>query len=136
MSRFIAILCLFFAFPEQAAPSEPALLSRIREHMRQRLLEVPNYTCQESIERLTKPHHARAFEEVDKVRLEVAQVGRTELLAWPGVQFEPKPLSTFVPSGLMSNGAFVMHARGLFLADRASFRYAGRKRLVRYDYRV
>src|ERR1051325_1846688 len=132
------ILCV--ALVLAAAPtarSEPAQLSRIRRHMQQRLLEVPNYTCQETIERLTRPQHARQFEELDKVRVEVAQVGRTEMLAWPGDRFEVKPLSAFVPSGLMSNGAFVMHARSLFVRDAASFRRAGGgRKLVRFDYRV
>jgi hypothetical protein len=58
------------------------------------------------------------------------------MLAWPGDRFEVKPLSAFVPSGLMSNGTFAMHARSLFVRDIAAFQQTGGKPMVRFDYHV
>ena len=130
------LLCTLLIGSAPAADTGRAQLERIRRHMQERLQVVPNFTCAEMIQRLSRPPGAAEFEEMDQVRLEVAQVGRTELLAWPGGEFESKPLSAFVPSGLMSNGAFVTHIRHLFLSDRASFRFVSAAPLVRFDYRV
>jgi hypothetical protein len=133
--------CGLIALCAQAPPRETLLLSRIRQHMQQRLSDVPNYTCQETIERSVRPPRKRKFRQIDKVLLEVAQVGGRELLAWPGGRFEAKPLSAFATSGLMSNGAFAMHARSIFFGGRATFTYVGARRaggpkLVRYDFKV
>jgi hypothetical protein len=131
---FLAALC---------AETQPgaALLPRIREHMQSRLSAAPNYTCRETIERFERHSNARQFRLIDTLLLEVAQVSGRELLAWPGGQFEAKPLSAFATSGLMTNGAFAMHARGLFFGDHAAWKYAGEReeegrKLVRFDFKV
>jgi hypothetical protein len=122
-------------------PPDNGLLARIREHMQQRLSKVPNYTCRETIERAERRGTMSGFMVMDTMLLEVAQVGGRELLAWPGGRFEAKPLSAFATSGLMSNGAFAMHARALFFGDRATWKYGGERieegrKLVRFDFVV
>ena len=134
-------ICGFLALYAQPPVPEKLLLSRIRQHMQQRLSDVPNYTCQEKIERYSRAPKAREFTEIDEFLLEVAQVEGRELLARPGGRFEAKPLSAFAESGLMSNGAFSMHARSIFFGNRASFTYVrdrspGRSKLVRYNFKV
>src|SRR3982751_951907 len=110
-----------------AQPQPDSLLDRIREHMRRRLSDVPNYTCRETIERAESRGGTPEFHLMDTLQLEVAQVGRQELLARPGEPFEDRPNSAFASSGLMTNGAFAMHARGLFFGDRAAWKYAGER---------
>jgi len=109
--------------------------------MQERLSKVPNYTCRETIQRAERRGSMRAFIVLDTLLLEVAQVGGRELLAWPGGRFEARPLSSFATSGLMTNGTFAMHARGLFFGDRATWKYAGMRsddgrQLVRFDFKV
>src|SRR5690348_8335124 len=70
------------------APQRDALLPRIRLHMQQRLSDVPNYTCRETIERSWRAPKGKQFHQIDRLLLEVAQVGGRELLAWPGGKFE------------------------------------------------
>jgi hypothetical protein len=132
----MAALAIMFA---QAPDS--SLLLRLKEHMQRRLSDVPNYTCQETIERAERRNSAREYHVMDRLLLEVAQVGGRELLAWPGGKFESKPLSTFASSGLMTNGAFAMHARGLFFGDGAVWKYRGEqsedgRKMIRFDFAV
>jgi hypothetical protein len=110
-----------------AQAPDPALLPHIREHMQHRLSAVPNYTCRETVERAERRSNRREYRVIDTMVLEVAEVAGRELLAWPGGRFEAQPLSAFASSGLMTNGAFAMHARGLFFGDRASWKYLGER---------
>jgi hypothetical protein len=130
----LAALC------SHAAP-DPTLLARLKDHMQHRLSDVPNYTCQETIERAERRSSANEYRVLDTLQLEVAQVGGRELLAWPGGSFEAKPLSAFASNGLMTNGAFAMHARGLFFGDRAAWKYGGERqdgdqRVIRFEFSV
>jgi len=134
-------LAAFTAALAAQTASDPALLGRIREHMRQRLSDVPNYTCQETVERAERGAHQPEYHVRDTMQLEVAQVSGRELLAFPGGRFEAKPPSTFASSGLMVNGVFAMQARGLFFGDRATWKSAGERTedgrtLVRFDFAV
>src|SRR5437588_10565694 len=96
-----AAMFVLAALPAQAPPV--SLLERVREHMRRRLSDVPNYTCREIIERAESRSKAREFHIMDTLELEVAQVGGRELLARPGEPFEDRPYSAFASSGLMTN---------------------------------
>ena len=120
---------------------EVVLLARIKQKMKQNLLQVPNYTCLQTIERERREARAKKFHPLDVIRLEVAEVDNKELFAWPGERrFEEKSLSSIASNGAMSNGIFTLHARALFIADVATFNYAGEetigeRRLARYDFR-
>jgi hypothetical protein len=136
----VAWICGFTALAAQPAP-DASLLSRIRENMQHRLSDVPNYTCRETVERAEQFGSRQGFRVLDTLQLEVAQVGGRELLARPGEKFEARPISAFASSGLMTNGAFAMQARGLFIGDRATWKYAGERsldgrKLFRFDFAV
>jgi hypothetical protein len=122
-------------------PREVVLLTRIRDHMKTRLQQVPNYTCLETVERTKQESNADKFKPMDTVRVEVAEVEGKELFARPGKKFEDAHPSTFAKGGLMANGLFAFHSKVLFTANAARFTYAGEdaidgRKLVRYDYQV
>jgi hypothetical protein len=137
-----AVMCCLWAVRAQSdLPRDVVQLSRIKAHMKERLLQVPNYTCLETIERMQKLPKAGKFKLLDTVRLEVAEVSGKELLAQPGGRFEEGNPATFVHSGVMANGLFSTHTRALFIHDAATFTYAGKdefdgRNLVRYDFQV
>jgi hypothetical protein len=136
------LLCgLSMAVAQTELPREVLLLSRIRQHMKERLLQVPNYTCLETVERLEQLSRANRFKPMDTVRFEVAEVDGKELFARPGRRFEESNPGVFATGGVMANGLFSLHSRALFISDMARFTYAGEdeidgRKLVRYDYQV
>ena len=142
-SHVFALLCLSagIAAAQADVPREVLLLARIKQKMKANLLQAPNYTCLETIEREHRTPRGRDFKPVDMIRLEVAQVDNKELFSWPGGgRFEESSLHHFISSGVMGNGAFTLHARALFVGEVAHFDYAGEeeaggRRLVRYDFR-
>jgi len=122
-------------------PRPVLLLKRIREHMKSRLEQVPNYTCLETVERSEQVSNAAKFKPLDTVRIEVAEVDGKELFARPGQKFDESNPAALAKGGFMANGLFALHARALFIRDTARFTYAGEdeidgRKLVRYDYQV
>jgi hypothetical protein len=123
-------------------PRQVELLTRIRQHMKERLRQVPNYTCLETVERREQVSNAAKFKVLDTVRIEVAEVDGKELFARPGQKFdESNPAALAKRGGFMANGLFALHSKALFVEDRARFTYAGEdeiegRKLVRYDYQV
>jgi hypothetical protein len=135
------LVCAFCLTAQTGAPPQVELLVRIRQHMKSRLQQVPNYTCLETVERSEQASSTAKFKTVDTIRLEVAEVNGNELFARPGKKFEAAHPSVYVKNGLTANGMFAMHSRALFLENTARFTYAGEdeidgRRLVRYDYQV
>src|SRR5437764_9895841 len=105
------------------------------------MLQMPNYTCLETVERLEQLSNDRKFKPVDTVRFEVAEVEGKELFARPGRRFEEADPRALASGGVMANGLFSLHSRSLFISDTARFTYAGQdeidgRKLVRYDYQV
>jgi hypothetical protein len=139
MRLFTALLAL----PLLAAPqNEDGLLAAIRQKMRENLAHLPNYTCRLTIERSTRPAGSRRYRPVDTVHMEVGLVAGTELYAWPGQKFESQRLDEMMPAGgAVGTGDFALHVHSIFVADAATFRYAGRgaedgREVVRFEYRV
>jgi hypothetical protein len=136
-----ALLCAAALAAQSELPREVVLLKRIREHMKTRLQQVPNYTCLETVERSEQVSNAAKFKPVDTVRIEVAEVDGKELFARPGKKFDETNPSAFAKGGFMANGLFALHSKALFIDDTARFTYAGEdeidgRKLVRYDYQV
>lgn len=123
-------------------PREWLLLSRIKRNMAENLQRLPNYTCLETIERSESAAPSRPFAVVDVLRLEVAQVGKEELFAWPGSRrFEEKDLGRLVGVGIIGTGDFALHVRSVFGSIVPTFAYLGEedlngRRAHRYQFRV
>jgi len=123
-------------------PPASVQLGRIRAHMGDVLLHVPNYTCIETMERTRRTGATHQFQMQDTLRLEVALVEGKEMFAWPGSKkFESDDLRTLISGGSYGNGAFALFARAIFLTSAPTFVYRGEetlqgRTLVRYDFRV
>ncbi len=105
-------------------------MSRIKRVMEAHLAGVPNYTCQQSVERYQQKAAAPKPSLIDVLRLEVAFVDSKELFAWPGsTRFEDQELREVVTTGAFGTGDFALHARGVFLSDGAQYEYLGEENL-------
>ncbi len=121
---------------------ETNLLAEVREKMLDLLLNQPNYTCLETVER-TRQAPGGGAQVDDTLRLEVALVDGKEMFAWPGAkQFEDKDIRDLVSTGMFGNGNYGIYARMLFSASGGpDFEYRGEEsvlgmRMLRYEFRV
>jgi hypothetical protein len=123
-------------------PREVVLLAHFKQHMRQILSQVPNYTCLETIQRSALGRHKTVFRPLDVVLLEVSNIGENELLAWPGARrFEEADLTSFTTGGLMGSGVFALLARNVFVHQISTIWYFGDEEiagrpLARFDFAI
>ncbi len=114
---------------------------RVREHIRATAAELPNYSCQETMERSIQAS-AGQIEFRERLRLEVLFAERTELFAWPGSsEFTSEPLQNWIGAGAIGNGDFVTELLNLFVISTATVKYAGietrdRRALHRFNFHV
>lgn len=95
-------------------------LSRVKHHLRDNFERIPNYVCQEVVERFQNSQGRGRTVKLDTLQFDVAQVEHRELLAFPGAHgFEDKELASYVSSGILGSGSFASLPRNLFVADRA-----------------
>jgi len=119
LRRFLTLAC---AAACSSAADAPALVSRIREHMREYVTHLPDYTCRITLERFQRPKARAPFERNDRWRLEVAYTGGQELYSWPGDDRFEAGIEDLLPGhGMVSNGSYALHVRNLFLRDVAEF---------------
>lgn len=137
------MLCVFAvgACVAQDLPPEVLLVAKIKVKMAENLDRLPNYTCQQTIERSRRRMPARKFELLDTVRLEVALVEGKELFGRPGANRIVESEITELVSGTIGNGDFGLLARSIFLSSGGLFSYVGDtllegRKTIRYDYRV
>lgn len=117
--QFLILAC---AAACSSAADAPPLVSRIREHMRQYVAHLPDYTCRITLERFKRPKTRAPFEPGDRLRLEVAYAGGQELYSWPGDDRFESGIEDLLPGhGMVSNGSYALHVRNLFLRDVAEF---------------
>jgi len=97
-------------------------VSRIREHMREYVNQLPDYTCRITLERFKRPRASVPFELSDRFRLEVAYTGGDELYSWPGDDRFEGGIEDLLPGrGMVSNGSYALHIRNLFVREIAEF---------------
>jgi hypothetical protein len=117
--RFLILAC---AAACSSAADVPALVTRIREHMREYISHLPDYTCRITLERFKRLRPRAPFDLSDRLRLEVAYTGGQELYSWPGdARFEAGIEALLPGHGMVSNGSYALHVRNLFLRDVAQF---------------
>ena len=133
---------LFLLTTAMAGQTAPDLLTQVREKMGLNLMQVPNYTCTETIERSERRSPRQKYQPLDKVRLEVALVGGRELLSWPGAgKFEEREVGDFVGGGTTASGDYALHAQTIFRTNKPTFRRAPDEAIdgrtaMRFDYDV
>src|ERR1700684_3955409 len=115
------------------------LLGRVRQHLSGSAAGLPNYACQETMERsIHAPTGQIEFRE--RLRLEVLVAETTELFAWPGsTDFTAEPLESWIGAGAIGSEIFAAELYNLFVASAATVKYAGletrdRLQLHRFDF--
>lgn len=129
----------------QNLDSNVLLLARIKNHMREELAHVPNYTCLESIARFHREpdfglSSTGRLRPLDSVVLEIVYSNRREWYGSPGesVLRIDNPVR-FIGSGMIGDGAFAITLSNIL--EGANFTYHGEepcggRRAVRYDFRL
>ncbi|HXB75511.1 MAG TPA: hypothetical protein VNY05_45180 [Candidatus Acidoferrales bacterium] len=138
----LAAIAPRFASAQDIAP-EVLLLSRIRDHVREELAHLPNYTCMETMQRFRKAAGPKeTLKAFDTVHLEVLYADGKELYASPGDRrfLDDNPVN-FIGSGMIGTGTFASWLRTLFVDNQATFAWRGPERVaghrsVRWDFRV
>ena len=121
---------------------EVLLLARIKAATREALSGIPAYVCSENVGRFSRRASSLRFNQIDGFEVQVAQIGQRELFARPGdKEFQDKPLSEMVHSGMVATGLFYVMADAVFSSSATVFKYHGterraHRRAVRYDYRI
>jgi len=104
------------------AADDPDSLSRIRDHMREYLARLPDYTCRVTIERSQRRTSRLSYIVQDRLRLEIAYSGGHEYYAWPGDSRFESTIEELLPErGMVSEGSWALHIRKLFLTSDAQF---------------
>jgi len=132
------------AVPQDIEP-EILLLSRIKNHLREELAHIPNYTCLETINRFRGDHKSaaqsgKAPPKFDTIQLEIVYSDGKEWYGSPGaaVLSVENPVA-FIGGGMIGNGAFGISMHNL--VEGGIFKYRGEdvgggRRSVKYDFRI
>ena len=111
------------ALSGQDLPAWVLELSRVKRHARESFQKIPNYVCQETIDRFSKGPHEEAFQKLDTLRFEVASIGGRDLRAAPGAKrFEDIDPASHIVKGAISTGSFSGLVLNLFVNDNAVIR--------------
>jgi hypothetical protein len=139
MTRSLLLaMCAILSAPAQETLSQ---LAKIKALVSRNLQRLPNYTCTETIERSRRRGDKGKFQEIDRVRLEVALVDNKELFGWPGGDRIAEEEITNLVSGTIGNGDFGLLERAVFFSPDAVLSpmiaetHAGHA-VLRYEYRV
>ena len=109
-------------FQADVQADDAAQVSRIRDHMRQYVAHLPDYTSRITLERFRRTRSRALFELNDRLRLEVAYTGGQELYSWPGdARFESGIEDLLPGHGMVSNGSYALHVKSLFVREVAQF---------------
>jgi len=116
LSICVALAVLLTApLPGQDLPLGAALLARVKEHGRASFERIPDYACQETVDRYRL---SRSIRPTDTLHLEVAVVSGKELFARNGAtQFQADDPAAFVTAGLIGSGDFSATPLNLFVHD-------------------
>ena len=122
MCRAGLLLLALLAGAARVAADDTESLSRIRDHMRDYLARLPDYTCRVTIERAQRRVSRANFSVLDRLRLEIAFAGGHEYYAWPGDSRFENTIEELLPErGMVSEGSWALHMRKLFLTEDAQF---------------
>lgn len=133
------------AFPAaaQTVAPEHILLNQIKRHMRAELVQVPNYTCLESVRRFhLEPEPKPRMLPLDSLHLEIVYSGGREWYALPGDSaFSEQNPGRFIGAGMIGDGLFAITLHNLFVADEALFTAQGTETIggrksVKYGFRL
>jgi hypothetical protein len=140
MIRAAQLLLLFLV--QSTVPREVIQLARVKHDMSAVLSKMPDYMCEEMVDRSRREKGAPTFKDVDTMHLDVAFVGGKELFGKHDAgQIDKSHPSSLAGHGVTSNGEFTGHARSVFLDGAARMHYFGPdaldgKAALRWDYNI
>lgn len=119
------------------------LLQKVKRHIAEGVLRLPDYTCLQTAARYRKRAGEKEQERrVDTLVLEVLNAGEKELYASPGDKsFHAENPAEFTGHGMTGTGSFGLFLRTLFVNDNAMFTHRGEdqfrgRKALKWDYRV
>ncbi len=127
--------------PEGKRP-ELASLYQARRKMTEALDHLPDITCLALIDRSVRLPSKRRPVISDRIRLEVAFIGLTEMFAWPGsTKFEYSSWGEMVETGASGFGSFASGLHSILRSAGVRFDYSGERNLAgrpsfRFDFQV
>jgi len=115
-------------------PDNASILARAHGVVGGMLSRLPNYTCQETLERSERDNHKKPFQMIDRIRLEVAFVDGKELYARAGSKrFDDSGLTALMSGhGAMGTGDFGAHL-GVSYGNNMPFTVAGKERWKEHE---
>ncbi|MGC4051845.1 MAG: hypothetical protein QM757_21080 [Paludibaculum sp.] len=123
----ILLICLQARPAAQPETGANSILNGIRDRALQNLRTLPNYTCTSVIERSARRSVSHRFENVDRIHLEIAYIGGSELFGWPaGERIEEQDLRRFV-GGSITNGDFALLTQAVLAGPGVRFQSPIRK---------
>ena len=132
MPRAYPLLCLALVLSESAGQEPPAnleqeLVQKVRQRMADNVKLLPDYTCLETIERSVRTAGKEKPLVRDRIHLEVAYVGGSEMFAWPGSEHFDAALFEELPqqAGAIATGGFAGWIGSLFGSSAPAFTFAG-----------
>jgi hypothetical protein len=140
MTRAIQLLLLVLA--QSTVPREVIQLARIKHDMAAVLNKMPDYMCEEIVDRSQREKGSTRFKDVDTMRLDVAFVGGKELFGKHDAgKIDKSHPSGLTGHGVTSDGEFAGHARTVFVNGSSTIRYFGPdvlqgRKALRWDYVV
>ena len=126
----------------QTSHGPDELLDKIKFRAQENLTRLPDYICQQTVERQQRDSNAGEYRRLDTIRLEVGLIGDQELFAWPdAARIDEEQLSNLVHHGIIGNGSFGLHARNVFLSKAPDFEHKGpelldQRKTIRFDFTV
>jgi hypothetical protein len=133
-------ICLFVCFSLQAQSTPDELLSRVRKEITESVSRAPNYTCTETMSRVTywptaavssgcdnnreAPDSAMVLKSKDRLRLDVGVSGANEIFSWHGEKsFNEGDITRLVGYGNISSGTFSSFLDAVFTRTDARFQF-------------
>ena len=123
----ILLVMVISAASAQDFPPGALVLARIKQHARQELAHLPNYTCTETIARSRK-QGASKMKPMDTVRLDIIYAEKHEWYALPGSKATAANPAEFAASGMMGNGQFATSLSNVI--EGGGFTYRGEEMLL------
>lgn len=144
MSRIRAVF-VFLAVPAlvTAQDAEPEdLLDRIKARVKESLHQLPDYVCDQTVQRWRTAGEGKPWDRQDTLRLEVSLIGGQEAYGWSGGgRLGDKELAGLIGRGSVGTGSFALHASNVF-SGAPGYIFVGDvtladgRKAIRYDFEV
>jgi hypothetical protein len=121
-----ALLILLAVLSAAELAGQSSIEAKIRAAAARLVINQPDFTCLQTIDRFEKRGQQRKFQHLDKIRLEVALINGQEMFSRPGAQqFDIENIAEIVPVGAANTGGFALHAKSVLTLGLAEWQAQG-----------